>query len=119
MTQRKRPAPPQDRPISNTHSHHQERHTHSNRSRQRTRTYGEARRPPISLCGCIRADIHDCEPQFITAGQADAAAATAQHLLLLGTPGIFDDETCRAMWRCGHRSLAAHCFSYSYGEVVA
>jgi hypothetical protein len=43
---------------------------------------------------------------YISDKQAEAAAAAIEHLDLVGTPGLLDVDTCRAMWRCGHRSLA-------------
>jgi hypothetical protein len=73
------------------------------------------RRPPISHCGCIsdpEVDIHRCGSE-ISDVQADAAAAALALLDHLGTPGLFDRATCRAVWRRGFRKLATECSARS------
>jgi hypothetical protein len=65
----------------------------------------------ISTCSCIRdpeTDRHRCGGA-ITDKQVGAAVAAAAHLEHLGTPGLFDIDTTRALWRRGHRRLALDC----------
>jgi hypothetical protein len=76
------------------------------------RRFGASRRmPPIPTCMCGRCvrdpdlDRHRCGDE-ISDVQAEAAVAAIQLLDQLGTPGLLDDRTCRAMWRIGHRRLA-------------
>lgn len=73
----------------------------------------------ISSCGCIRdpeVDVHRCGDE-ITDVQAAAAVAAAEHLAASGIRGLFDADTCRAMWPLNHQ-LAAECFRYSHGEAA-
>ncbi|HZU46175.1 MAG TPA: hypothetical protein VFA16_02780 [Mycobacterium sp.] len=82
------------------------------------RRWHAVRSTPIGACGCIRdpeVDRHRCG-HGISAVMVDAAVTTAEHLQSLGTPGIFSVDTCRAMWRRGHRSLAVECHRYSAGD---
>jgi hypothetical protein len=113
MTQeRRRPAPPQNRPISIT------RYDHFKGMQRRA----AARKfcPPISTCGCVvdpDFDRHDCHDD-ITDVMADAAVSAALHLLAVGTAGIFSKDLCRTMWRRGHPQLAAESYSFSHGEAA-
>jgi hypothetical protein len=116
MTQRRRPAPPQNRhiPISQ-----HERYDHF-RGMQR-RAAQKRISPPISLCGCRivdpEFDTHRCADE-ISDVMADAAVVAAAHLESLGTPGLFEAEMCRAMWRRGHHRLASECYRYFSGEAA-
>jgi hypothetical protein len=47
--------------------------------------------------------------------QAEAAAAAIQHLNSLGTPGLLDAETCKALRRNGFTALAADVYARSKG----
>jgi len=73
------------------------------------RRYAAKRRmTPLPPCGCIRdpeIDQHRCGAD-ISDHMAEAAAAAIVLLDQLGTPGLLDHRTCRAMWRAGHRRLA-------------
>ena len=73
------------------------------------RRFGASRRmTPTPPCGCIRDPEdhrHRCDGE-ISDHAADAAAAAVAHLNRLGTPGLLDERSCRAMWRVGHRTLA-------------
>jgi hypothetical protein len=75
----------------------------------------------ISACACTikdpDVDRHRCG-DGITDRMAEAAVAAAEHLQLLGTPGLFDRPTCQAMWRADHHELAAESFRYSHGEAA-
>lgn len=88
---------------------------------QRRRAYAASRRmTPLSPCGCIRypgPDRHRCK-QEMTEVQAIAAIAAAQHLQMLGTPGLFDRTACRAMHQLGYQDLAYRSFEYSHGEAA-
>jgi hypothetical protein len=98
--QRRRPAPPQNRPISistSSRSHHPERYDHF--TGMQCRAAHKRISPPISVCGCIRDplfDKHRCGDE-ITDAMAEAAVMAAEHLELLGTPGLFDRSTCQAI----------------------
>lgn len=74
------------------------------------RRFAASRRmPPLSPCGCRRDpdyDRHSCHGE-VSDHQAKAAVAAVIHLDQLSTPALFDDRTCRAMWRIGYRKLAA------------
>ena len=64
--------------------------------------------PPLGPCGCIRDpdyDRHVCDGE-ISDNMAEAAIAAIVLLDQLGTPGLLDERTCRAMWRIGHRRIA-------------
>jgi hypothetical protein len=80
------------------------------------------RSAPISRCGCIRdpeVDFHRRgNTDVITDVLASAAVSAAEHLRRLGVPGLFDAETCRAMWRQGEHQLAAESFRFSHGEAA-
>src|SRR4051812_8926519 len=71
-----------------------------------TRRYGASRRlTPLGPCGCVRdpdVDRHRCDGD-VSDYQAEAALAAVELLDGLGTPGLADPSTCRAMWRIGHR----------------
>lgn len=71
--------------------------------------FGTSRRTaPLGLCGCIRDPEHDrhrCKGE-ISDVMADGAVAAVMHLDRLGTPGLLDDRTCRAVWRIGHPAVA-------------
>ena len=89
------------------------------------RCAAKKRMTPIGGCGCdVRdpdVDVHRCTVEIkkiFTHKQVDAAVAAAEHLVLLGTPGMFDKDICRAMYRSGHRDLAAESFRYSHGEAA-
>ncbi len=83
------------------------------RSRDRRRRAAENRTQPFA-CGCRDPWLCDCDTDpFVGDVQADAVIAAAETLLALGTPGIFDADKCRAMWRRGRRDLAASSFRYS------
>ena len=113
--QRRRPAPPQNRPISISTS---SRYDHF--SGMQRRAAHKLISPPISTCSCIRDplfDKHRCGDE-ITDVMAEAAVMAAEHLQLAGLPGMFDADTCRAMWRRGHHHLSAHCHSYASGEAA-
>lgn len=56
-------------------------------------------------------------PEQLSPVQVDAAVSAAEHLQLLGTPGLFDQTTCQGMWRSGHRQLAAESFRLSQWEA--
>jgi hypothetical protein len=63
---------------------------------------------PIPPCGCVRdpdVDRHRCGGE-ISNHMAEAAVTAINHLDQLGTPGLLDERSCRAMWRIGHRNLA-------------
>ena len=87
---------------------------------QRRRAYASSRRmTPVGPCGCIRhpeVDKHRCGGE-ITDVLAEAAVAAAVHLRRLGVPGLFDTDTCRAMWPLDPQ-LAAESFRYSHGEAA-
>jgi hypothetical protein len=69
------------------------------------------RLPPIPTCVCGRCvrdpdlDRHRCGGQ-ISDHMAEAAVAAVVLLDQLGTPGLLDERTCRAMFRIGHRRIA-------------
>jgi hypothetical protein len=73
------------------------------------RRFGASRcMAPLPPCGCIRDpeyDRHVCGGE-ISDNMAEAAVAAVVLLDQLGTPGLLDDRTCRAMWRIGHRRIA-------------
>jgi hypothetical protein len=73
------------------------------------RRLGASRRMvPMPPCSCVRdpgCDRHRCDGA-VSDHQAEAAVAAVAHLDELGTPGLLDERTCRAMWRIGHRALA-------------
>ena len=84
------------------------------------RREAKRRLPPIGGCGCIRDplwDQHLCDND-IGDVRADAIIQTAEHLADLGTPGIFDVEECRAMWRRGRRDLSVRCHRYATGGAA-
>jgi hypothetical protein len=73
---------------------------------QRRRRAASWRCPPLD-CSCR--DPWPCKhyrDPYISDNQAEAAAAAIAHLDLVGTPGLLDIDTCRAMWRIGRRDLA-------------
>ena len=41
-----------------------------------------------------------------------------EHLDRIGTPGLLDGDTCRAMWRIGFRDLAVEVYNRSQGLVA-
>ena len=85
---------------------------------QRRRGWMASRRmTPLGPCGCIRhpaADMHRCG-SGVSDLQAEAAVAAIKHLDEMGTPGLLDTDTCQAMWRIGHRDLAAEVHQRSAG----
>jgi hypothetical protein len=90
-------------------------HSSGNRGR---RCAAKKRMPPIGTCGCIRDslfDRHRCDGQ-VSDVQAQAAADAVAYLDSLGTPGLLDQRTCRAMWRVGHRQLAVKVHARTTGE---
>ncbi len=64
----------------------------------------------LLLCGCIGDPHAGCHRHDhsgdISDVQAEGAVTAIEHLDALGTPGLLDDRTCRAMRRIGHRALA-------------
>ena len=84
------------------------------------RSFAAGRRMvPISECGCIRnpgVDRHACGTE-ITDKMAEAAVTAITHLDELGTPGLLDPDTCRAMHRVGHRALAFKVYRRSTGAA--
>jgi hypothetical protein len=88
---------------------------------QRRRGYAASRRmPPLAPCGCIRhpeVDRHRCD-SAISDKQAEAASAAIQHLDEVGTPGLLDEDTCRAMSRIAFRDLAIEVYDRSKGLVA-
>lgn len=78
------------------------------------------RMPPLEPCGCIRhpeVDKHRCG-KAISDKQAQAAVAAIEHLADVGTPGLMDRDTCRAMWRIGSRDLAVQVDARTQGLVA-
>lgn len=78
----------------------------------RCRRTASHRLPPIGACGCIRdpdVDRHQCHADGPSEVLVDAAAAALTHLDRIGTPGLLDTGTCRALWRRGYRRLSAQC----------
>lgn len=76
--------------------------------------------PPLGGCGCVRdpdLDRHRCDGQ-ISDHMAEAAVIAVEHLDRLGTPGLLDAATCRAMWRTGHRDLAVAVHAAAGGEAA-
>jgi hypothetical protein len=72
----------------------------------RRRRAASYRCPPLD-CSCR--DPWPCKhyrDPYISDKQAEAAVAAIEHLDLVGTPGLLDERTCRAMWRVGRRDLA-------------
>lgn len=68
----------------------------------------KGRMKPLSPCGCIRdpdVDRHRCGGE-ISDHMAESAVAAIAHLDSLGTPGLLNERTCRALWRIGRRDLA-------------
>lgn len=111
MTSRRWPAPPQNRPTS-------QRYDHFIGMQRRAAAKRECR--ALTECGCIvdpEFDRHRCGDE-ITDKMVWAAVVAAEHLDNLGTPGLFGDRICRAMYRAGHRDRAITCFSYSSGEAA-
>ena len=53
----------------------------------------------------------------ITDRLAEAAVTAIIHLDELGTPGLLDPDTCRAMHRVGHRALAFEVYRRSTGAA--
>ena len=86
------------------------------------RAYRASRRmPPLAPCGCIRhpgVDRHRCNSDEVTEAQAWAAVAAAEHLNMLGTPGVFDRTSCEAMLKTGNKELAIEAFRYAHGEAA-
>lgn len=113
-----RPAPPQDRLSHRVTNNATDRTAEANKpgtykSRDRRRRAAEHRTQPLA-CGHRDPWLCDCDTaHFVGDVQADAVIAAAETLLALGTPGIFDADKCRAMWRRGRRDLAASSFRYS------
>jgi hypothetical protein len=59
-----------------------------------------------------------CYDGPVTDKHAEAAVAAIQHLDVAGTPGLLDEDTCRAMWRIGFRDLAVEVYNRSQGLVA-
>jgi hypothetical protein len=55
---------------------------------------------------------------YVSDKQAEAAVAAIEHLDLVGTPGLLDVNTCRAMWRVGFRDLAVAVDARTRGLVA-
>lgn len=111
-----RPAPPQDRPSHRVTTNATECTAEAHRSRDRRRRAAEHRTQPLA-CGCRDPWLCDCDTDaFVSDVQADAVIAAAETLLALGTPGIFDADRCRAMWRHGRRDLAVSSYANSNPE---
>ncbi|WP_235629683.1 hypothetical protein [Mycobacterium lehmannii] len=116
-----RPAPPQDRlshrvTTNATKSTAAANKPGAHKSRDRRRRAAEYRSPRLN-CGHRDPWLCDCNTgPFLSDVRADAAIAAAETLLALGTPGIFDADRCRAMWRRGRRDLAASSHSYANPE---
>lgn len=77
------------------------------------------RRMPALDCGCVDPWTCHCSSEPISDRLADGAVLAAEHLELLGVPGIFERDTCQAMWRRGHRELSVRCYRYSHAGEVA
>ncbi|WP_165796355.1 hypothetical protein [Mycobacterium ahvazicum] len=91
--------------IDSFRGHHT---TSTNGPEYRRRYAAKLRATPLGACSCIRDpefDRHRCG-RNITDAQVDGAAAALNHLATLGYPGIVDIDTCRGLWRRGHRALA-------------
>lgn len=78
------------------------------------RRYGAARRmEPLGPCSCVRdpdVDRHRHNGE-ISDKMTEAAVAAVELLDSLGTPGLFDTATCKAVWKLGHRrdlAVAVH-----------
>jgi len=103
-----------DHTITYAAEHHQDGTADSRRfddlAARARRRRAAIRSTVISTCSCsIRdpdVDKHTCGHE-ITDVQAAAAVAAVILLDQLGTPGLLDERTCRAMHRIGHRKLAA------------
>jgi hypothetical protein len=84
----------------------------------RRRRVASWRLPPLD-CGCR--DPWTCKhyrDAYISDKQADAAVAAIEHLDLVGTPGLLDVDTCRAMWRIGFRDLAVEVDARTRGSAA-
>lgn len=85
------------------------------------RRFAASRRvPPLSPCGCVRDpddDRHRCHGD-ISNVMAQAAVTAAIHLDKLGTPGLLNRQTCRAVWRIGYRALAVAVHNRTSGQVA-
>lgn len=86
---------------------------------RRRRRGAAIRSTVISTCGCVRdpeVDRHRCS-DGITDVMAEAAISAAEHLEMLGTPGIFDTDACKSMWRLGRRQLGVRSYHYAQGAA--
>jgi hypothetical protein len=74
---------------------------------------------PLGACSCVRdpdVDRHRCGGE-ISDKMAQAAVAAIAELDALGTPGLLDRETCRAMYRLGYHRLALDVHRRTSGEA--
>jgi hypothetical protein len=77
------------------------------------------RTAPLPPCGCIRDpdyDRHVCGGE-ISDNMAEAAVAAVVLLDQLGTPGLLDERTCRAIWRIGQHRIATAVHRRSAGAA--
>lgn len=89
------------------------------RHRLKRRRDAAHRSTPLA-CSCRDPLWCDCrnDDDQLSDVQADAVIAAAETLAALGTPGIFDIEQCRAMWRRGARDLSVSSHRYATGGVT-
>jgi hypothetical protein len=74
--------------------------------------------PPLD-CGCPDPWLCRCSGAQLTENMIAAAVAAAELLDGLGTPGLFDADTCRAMHRRGYERLALEAARQGGGGVNA
>lgn len=85
----------------------------------RRRRAAALRSVPLGQCGCRRDPLtghHRCGGE-VSGQMAEGAAAAAAHLESRGPTALFDVRTCRAMYRAGHRRLAAEMHRRATGEA--
>lgn len=71
---------------------------------------------PCGHRGDPHAPCNHCELE--TDRQVEAAVTAVEHLDEHGLPALVDRATCRAMWKAGHRRLAAELHRRTTGEGV-
>jgi hypothetical protein len=82
------------------------------------RRQSATRRTAPMDCNCVDPWTCNCWRGPISDQLSDGAIQAAEYLETLGFPGIFDRDTCQAMWRRGRRDLSVKCYRYSCGEVA-
>lgn len=108
----RRPAPPQDRPTDDLTSVDHRTASEAARLWRRGRAELPCGHRGDPFAGCRRhVELSDV--------QAEGAVSAIEHLNAIGTPGLADSLTCRAMARVGRRDLAESVFRRTWGGQIA